>query len=230
MSGLYRMVKGGVEYDSEIFGTVTFPVITMDEIYASNMQAKMDVLEEHRKDCFGSYYGTYHKASFTDLDAPEKVVNEVSTYCNDLCAGRANGRGLMLVGNNGVGKTWCAAIIANEALNAGLKVCFTSMRDLISWMPYGADPKVINRLMGYDLVVLDDLGAERRTETGCETAFTVIDKLYGRKVPVVVTTNLSRQQIDNPDLASRRLMDRLKERCRLVEYVGRNRRQVRIGE
>lgn len=218
----------GLVYSSPLLGEVEFPVVTMDEIRRQNAAAALEALEERRREAFGNYYATYGGARFSNLSAPTSVVNEASAFCSEVRDGNPDGRGLLLFGSNGVGKTYLAAAIANEAVEAGKKATLTSMRDLIALMPYGADLKIINRLLTYDLVVLDDLGAERNTPTGVETAFTVVDKLYSKKVGLVITSNLSKQQIANPDMGSRRLMDRLKERCRLVEYSGPNKRQGRL--
>ena len=47
------------------------------------------------------------------------------------------------------------------------------------------------------LVVLDDLGAERPTAWARERLTMLLDHRYGRRLPTVVTTNLSREQLSN---------------------------------
>ena len=93
---------------------------------------------------------------------------------------------------------------------------------------YGSQNDVLDRLCRNDLVVLDDLFRDKDTEAGREVLFTVVDALYKMRVPVIVTTNLSKDSLTFPNEGDAAVVERLKERCRRVEVAGPNRRQVRM--
>lgn len=135
------------------------------------------------------------------------------------------GFGLLLTGNVGSGKTFYACCIANAVIDSGRTAIFTKTTDLIYAMSanynYGRDrANIIDRLRGCDLLVLDDIGAEKNTEASNEALFTVIDARYTDKKPLVVTTNLSPADIKNPAVMERRrIYDRL-ARCTPVNIRG----------
>ena len=76
---------------------------------------------------------------------------------------------------------------------------------------------------GLTLLILDDFGMERGTEYGLEQVYSVIDSRYRSRRPLIVTTNLTLQQIQNPtDTAYARIYDRLLEMCAPVRFTGGN--------
>ena len=65
----------------------------------------------------------------------------------------------------------------------------------------------IARLCRYPLLILDDFGMERGTEYGLEQVFNVIDSRYRSGKPLIVTTNLTLDDLRNPeDTAHSRIM------------------------
>ena len=126
---------------------------------------------------------------------------------------RALNAGLLLWGGVGVGKSYAAACICNAVLDRGESAAMTSFgRILAAGFDQRAD--FLERVHRYGLLVLDDLGAERDTEFAEETVFSVIDERYRAKKPLIITTNLSLEQLKSAErLAQRRVYDRLLEMC-----------------
>ncbi len=61
----------------------------------------------------------------------------------------------------------------------------------------------------YDLLIIDDLGAERNTDYTIEQMFSIIDSRYGSGKPLIVTTNLKLNESKHPpNLAHARIYDR----------------------
>ena len=84
----------------------------------------------------------------------------------------------------------------------------------------------ISRLCRYPLLILDDFGMERGTEYGLEQVFNVIDSRYRSGKPLIVTTNLTLDDLRNPeDTAHSRIYDRLLSMCVPVRFTGDNFRQ-----
>lgn len=84
----------------------------------------------------------------------------------------------------------------------------------------------IDELAKLDLISIDDLGVERDTEYMNEHITTIVDTLYRAKVPMVITSNFSPQQMtEECDIRRKRIYDRLLERCHPVMMVGESRRK-----
>ena len=84
----------------------------------------------------------------------------------------------------------------------------------------------ISRLCRYPLLILDDFGMERGTEYGLEQVFNVIDSRYRSGKPLIVTTNLTLDDLRNPeDTAHSRIYDRLLSMCVPVRFTSDNFRQ-----
>ncbi len=72
----------------------------------------------------------------------------------------------------------------------------------------------ITRLCRYPLLILDDFGMERGTEYGLEQIYNVVDSRYRSGKPLIVTTNLSLDELQHPqDTPHARIYDRLLEMC-----------------
>lgn len=133
--------------------------------------------------------------------------------------------GLMLYGGVGSGKTFLAACIANALIDQGRKVLMDSMPSLVAGMGFGDDrAHMMHRLAGADLLILDDVGAERGTEYGVEQAYEIINTRYKSGKPLIVTTNMTPQMMTAEISAKSRGFDRLVEMCRPVIVKGESRR------
>ena len=85
----------------------------------------------------------------------------------------------------------------------------------------------ISRLCRAPLLILDDFGMERGTEYGLEQVYNVIDSRYRSRRPLIVTTNLSLQDLQHPqDTAHARIYDRLLEMCAPIRFSGENFRKA----
>ena len=85
----------------------------------------------------------------------------------------------------------------------------------------------IARLCSFPLLILDDFGMERGTEYGLEQVYNVIDSRYRSGKPLIVTTNLTLEELQNPeDTPHARIYDRLMEMCTPVRFTGENFRKA----
>lgn len=89
----------------------------------------------------------------------------------------------------------------------------------------------LNSLKTCDLLILDDFGMERRTDYAQEQVFSLIDGRYLARKPLIVTTNLSLQELKHPaDMTEQRIFDRILEICVPVCFDGPSLRQGRAKE
>lgn len=135
---------------------------------------------------------------------------------------KQDNRGLLLFGGVGTGKTYTAACIANELLAQGTPVVMTSLVKLIE----NGISDLCSRLAAIDLLILDDLGAERSTDYALEQVYNIVDSRYRAGLPVIYTTNLTLEELKNPaDMRYARIYDRVLEKCFPVEFRGISRRK-----
>lgn len=87
-------------------------------------------------------------------------------------------------------------------------------------------------MLSYDLLLIEDLGAQRNTSYMMEQVYTIIDGRYKSGKPMVITTNLDPRRINDAsgDEAWKRVFDRILERCYPIEFNGSNRRAAKKME
>ena len=91
--------------------------------------------------------------------------------------------------------------------------------------------KYIESMNGYSLLIIDDLGIERNSEFALEQVFNVIDSRYRSKKPLIVTTNLTLDELKRPtSLAHARIYDRILERCVPLKVNNQNIRKLNAVE
>lgn len=139
---------------------------------------------------------------------------------------KQDGIGLLLFGDVGTGKSYAAGCIANDLIDRMESVLFVGMADVVNRMQgnFGADrDRYIKSLMRPDLLILDDLGAERNTSFGKERVFDVVDKRLLTGKPMIVTTNIPLSVMKQAaDLDDRRIFDRILEVCVPIRFDGEN--------
>ena len=141
------------------------------------------------------------------------------------------GKGLLLYGAVGTGKTFLSACIVNALLDRGYRCLMTTFPRLINEIQSTFEERQqrIDALRRYKLLVIDDLGVERNTEYMTELVQTIIDERYRAGLPLIVTTNLMSEELQQPtDVARERLYSRLFEMCVPVKVAGSDRRREKL--
>lgn len=156
-----------------------------------------------------------------------KLMSIAHKYVANFDGMRANGTGLLLYGNVGCGKSFAAACIANALIDTGTPCMMTNFSRIINRLQesFAGRQKYIDNLSRFDLLVIDDMAAERNTEYVWEQVMTIIDARYRSGLPVIVTTNLTIGELADPaDIRRQRVYSRLKEMCVPIEVAGADRR------
>lgn len=147
---------------------------------------------------------------------------------------KATATGLLLWGNVGTGKSFFAGCIANALLDQGVPVLMTNFSRILNALTgmFSDDRnKYIDSLNHYSLLIIDDLGMERGTEYALEQVFNVIDARLRSNLPLIVTTNLTLEELKHPaDLAHERIYSRVLERCIPLKINNQNIRQMKAQE
>lgn len=188
--------------------------------------------ERRRRICFAET----NMANWTfENDSREnaKLSDAMVKYAEQFDDFLKDGRGLLLSGTVGTGKTYFAACIANRLIDNGYRVLMTNFARLTNQIQGTFDGKqeIIDDLNRYPLLILDDLGAERKSEYMQEMVFSIIDSRYRSGRPFIITTNLSLDEIKNPhDLSCARIYDRILERCFPIEFTGVSKRRQAVKD
>lgn len=124
------------------------------------------------------------------------VRDVVRGYCEAIPRQRAEGRGLLLWGPNGTGKSSIAAVIAKEFRRQGATVLFLAVADLkrmvLEKHAFDEEESFWDRAMRVDALILDDLGKGVADSTGFGAR--LLDELIrarnaARRV-TILTTNM----------------------------------------
>ncbi len=150
-------------------------------------------------------------------------------YVDEWDTMKANCTGLLLWGEVGTGKSFIAACIANALIEKGIPVLMTNFSKILNTL-MGMFKEDRNRFIEsfdeYSLLIIDDLGIERNSAFALEQVFNIIDSRYRCKKPMIVTTNLTMDELKHADLAHVRIYDRILERCTPVMVNNINIRQI----
>ena len=166
------------------------------------------------------------ESTFDRDDGKTKIAGAMQKYAQNFDQMRDSNTGLLLFGPVGTGKTFLAACIVNEVCKnwTARMTSFARISEEIS-ANMNFRKSIIRDLSRADLLVLDDLGAERQSSYMSEIVFEVVDTRYSAKRPLIVTTNMTLDEIRRPkDSQYARIYDRITEMCEPVLIDGPSRR------
>jgi DNA replication protein DnaC len=160
------------------------------------------------------------------------------------------GNGLLFVGTAGLGKTHLAVgVLSRLVQERGVKGLFCDYRELLKKIQDSYNPQVQNTelellkpVFAAEVLVLDDLGAQRSSDWVSDTIALILNTRYNDKQTTIITTNwldlpsgaglqLSKEQraAREETLGDRigdRMRSRLAEMCVRVEMTGEDFRQT----
>lgn len=138
--------------------------------------------------------------------------------------------GLLLHGGAGGGKTFWASALANAMIDHGSSAMITTVPRLVTAMSQDYETekaRILERVERVQFLVLDDVGIERKTDYMAEKVFEIIDTRYRSRRPLIVTTNLTLEEIANPQqMEYKRVFDRIVEMCQPIHVSSEGRRKA----
>ncbi len=165
-------------------------------------------------------------STFKNAEMTAKHMQISKKYADGFIKhGTAEG-GILFYGGVGTGKTFASACICNHLMENGktvlvmnLGLYFIKLRR--EWAE--AENDVLNYVKTCDLLVIDDLGTENVSEFTIEKTFNLIDTRYRAEKPMIITTNLTPEEINKR--LGERIADRIAGSCLEFEIKGESKRK-----
>ncbi len=211
-----------------------------EENKARQTTKKLALINEYKKN---SLVGKrFENANINDIRQDDKLIFAVNKYCEKFDKILKKGHSLYLYGSVGIGKTYIAAAIGNKLTEKLYTVKFTSfieilksVKDLFNNKYNNYSSKTyLDELAKVDLLIIDDLGIERKQNYNQdnytqEIVYDIINKRYIDKKPIIFTSNYSISDLVIKRGLWQRTADRIAGMSKgLVFYIeGENKR---IGE
>jgi DNA replication protein DnaC len=152
---------------------------------------------------------------------PAKVVQQARSLLDGSFVDRREN--VLAFGVPGSGKTHLLCAIAQELVRCGRKVQFASCGLLVQELLIAKRDlklsRVLKRLSGYEVLILDDLGYVQQSREEMEVLFTLLAERYERG-SVMLTSNLAFsgwEQIFKDAMTTAAAIDRLVHHCVILE-------------
>jgi DNA replication protein DnaC len=125
------------------------------------------------------------------------LLRRVKTFTRAIEPNLEEGKGLWFDGPVGTGKTSLAILVAKAAKEAGRSYAVYPVPRLLAEIKRTFDRDADDNYMGFfrrlctvDVLVLDDLGAEKQTEWVLEQLYSIVNERWQDRRSIVVTTNI----------------------------------------
>ncbi|HEU0249931.1 MAG TPA: ATP-binding protein [Solirubrobacteraceae bacterium] len=177
----------------------------------------------------------YREVSFEQLEgdslsAFSAQVSIVRRFVSRISQNVDEGNSMWIMGDIGTGKTALAMLASKAALEAGKTVAIYSLPRLLSLIRESIEHDegvvgFLERLSAVDLLHIDDVGAENRTDWALEQLYTIVNTRYEERRSIVLTTNLTHDAL--AEQVGERIVSRLVEMCgdTVVPLYGQDRRR-----
>ena len=158
----------------------------------------------------GMDIGTYSPKNESQANAKARIQR----YVENFKAVLEKGICLSIIGPVGVGKTHLAIGICNAIHKAGYSVHYERMYDLMrkikdtySARSTDSEKAIMDRVSGFDLMALDEVGLKNPTETDTALIHEIIDRRYEFMRPTIIVSNLNEKELEGA--IGQRAVDRL---------------------
>ena len=162
-------------------------------------------------------------------DKNQKAYDMCYAYAENFAGATFNNgkNSLMLFGSYGTGKTHLAAAIANYVIDVfGMPVMFDTWVGHLNELKAefdGGKKEYADKMKSVPLLIIDDFGKEKPTEWNKEVLFDVINARYERYLPVIITTNLTWNEVEKH--IDDAVQSRLIEICDSIQMSGEDMRE-----
>ncbi len=233
--------KGLFECKNRVEGHVYYPNCEDEKIsfsyapckYYKECQKKLDEKMTSSKEL--------DNARIKDIDIEDKKRIKLIKWIKDFYDNQdqsKNIKGLYLHGSFGSGKTFILAALLNElAINKKVRTEIIYFPELLRTLKDDWDffANKMEYLKTVDILLIDDIGAEKVTEWGRDEVLgTILQSRMNNNMPTFFTSNLTIEELERHLAASknsedyvkaRRIIERIKQLSEDVEMISENKRK-----
>lgn len=161
--------------------------------------------------------------NFEITEGTREAFEAAKRYCSE------GGRGIVFAGSCGIGKSHLAGAILNNEIQKYREAIFCTVPELMDDIKRAIrnqeeSSELMELVKDTDLLILDDLGAEKSTEFVAERLFVIINARLMRKKDTIITTNYIKPSdlIDKlgGGVTGQRIVSRIREMCQWIIMTG----------
>ena len=179
-----------------------------------------DILKEKNFDRFDLSLFSPHKISDDKFSPRKNMENTVSYITTEYLQNFSNiNTNLLFYGNPGSGKSFLSYCIAKELLDLGYLVVYKTSEELIRDLrdiKFNNNSTLEELLIECDLLIIDDLGAESKSDFSLTELFNLINRKLLKNKKMLISTNLSLPSITT--VYSERIHSRLLGDFKLFKF------------
>lgn len=183
---------------------------------------------------FGDFDLSYYpkdknkKYNVSPYDQMSAIFEKCQKYAEKFTL---NSNGLLMIGATGLGKTHLSLSIAKEVMEKGYLAIYMTAFELSKKLSdlFFSKTENTNDLYYFiseaDLLIIDDLGTEPKTDLNVSSICEVINRRLINKKPIIISTNLNAQEIAKR--YSKRTTSRFFSELDSLHFMGNDIRQIK---
>ncbi len=186
-----------------------------------------DTLQTENFDFFDLRYYSTEKNPEKNM-SPRENIQDILAICMKFTQDFGKSfQNLLLYGKTGLGKTFLCNCMAKEILDSGKTVMYVTASQLFKLIEEDRFNRIseddipshyMEDILSVDLFIIDDLGTEFSTILSSAELFNIINTRLLHKKPVIISTNLSMEDIINQ--YSDRIVSRIIGNYTSLEFFG----------
>ena len=184
-----------------------------DELRAAEeLKRKREIESKFSISALGERFESSTFDSFKDREGASEAFKRCLDYCDNFDAYKEVS--LVIWGDPGNGKSHLAAAIAKTLKTQGKTTVFQTVAELLERIrnTFNSNNRetekiILSALYDCDLLILDDIGAEKISDWVLDVIFRIVDGRYRKMRPILYTSNF--KPVDLKDRVGPRVYDRL---------------------
>lgn len=210
----------------------------LEKLYNRELTKELGTLLQHGDESFERFDLNYYDAAPAGGVSPRETMTMVFEACRKFADNfPAVSANLLFQGGTGLGKTYLSACIARVVAGKGFSVCYDSAAaalEAFEVQKFSRDQEAgeaasarVRRMLGCDLMILDDLGTEMISSISLSALYTLLNTRLVNGKKIIISTNCSDEELLKK--YTPQIYSRIKGEFLRLPFVGRDIRLIRKG-